>query len=185
MLGGPGSDYAEWLPRLETNERIEPGDVVGVFGGKISRTTTGATLVMALSTGAIVAGNDPGEKRRESHSLVAFMGQAMVKVIGPVRAGDVIIPSGLDDGSGIAVSPENITAAQFGQAIGQAWEGSEDTGLKKVRVAVGLIRNDATVNRLFEQARRQEDKIQSLQRQISELKNLMCPANRRQEICKE
>ena len=34
-----GADYAEWLPRLHPDESIESGDVVGIFGGSVSKQT--------------------------------------------------------------------------------------------------------------------------------------------------
>jgi len=57
----------------------------------------------------------------------------------------LIVPSGLEDGIGMAVSPEAITAEQFAQAVGQAWESSAEEGIKEVLVAVGMLHHDPTV----------------------------------------
>jgi hypothetical protein len=169
VLAGAGNDYAEWLPRVDPKESIQPGDVVGLFNGKISKSTNGASQVMVISTGAIVAGNDPGNNARSTHSLVAFIGQARARVNGTVQAGDFIVPSGLGDGVGIAVSPERISAEQFAQVIGQAWETSANSGLKQVRVAVGLIRHDPTVKRLLAQSRQQAAQIGLLQEKTAQI----------------
>ena len=61
----------------------------------------------------IVLGNDPGEKARGDNERIALIGQVMVRVRGIVTAGDFIVASGLDDGTGTAVSPECITPEQF------------------------------------------------------------------------
>lgn len=136
---GAGNDYAEYLPRLDSEERIRPGDVVGLFAGQVSRRTAGADLVMAASTGPIVAGNDPGEDKRQDYSLIAFIGQVNVHVRGPVAAGDLLLPSGLNDGTAIALSPDAISIDQLDQIIGQAWESNADLGVKQVRTLVGLV----------------------------------------------
>ena len=170
VLAGPGADYAEWLPRLDPNEKIAPGDVVGVFNGRVSKLTNGASQVMVASTGAIVAGNDPGSKARATHSLVAFIGQAMVRVVGPVQAGDFIVPSGNADGFGRAVAPNQITDKEFEQVLGQAWESSSISQPKQLRVVVGLIRPDPALKRVLA---RQATQINSLEQKITELEALV------------
>lgn len=166
-FGSGSSDYAEWLPRLNPIEQIQPGEIVGLFAGRITKNTQGATQVMAVSTGPIVLGNDPGEKARAEYEKVAFIGQIMVRVRGAVKAGDFIIASGLNDGTGVAVSPECITAEEFEQAVGQAWESSDDAGVKSVRTAVGLIHRDPTVNRLIESGRKQATQIAELNARLA------------------
>jgi hypothetical protein len=147
-LAGPNNDYAEWLPRLDSAERIRPGDVVGVFGGSVSKRTEGADLIMAASTAPIVSGNDPGEGERDDYTLVAFIGQVVVQVRGPVEAGDLLIPSGLGDGTAVAVAPADLTIVQLPQVLGQAWESSGENGVKSVRAAVGLVQPSALLGPL-------------------------------------
>jgi len=53
-LHSNASDYAEWLPRLTPTEQIQPGDIVGLYGGRITKRTQGASRVMVVSTGPIV-----------------------------------------------------------------------------------------------------------------------------------
>src|SRR6266516_4371266 len=69
-FGGVGNDYAEWRPRVNSAEKIQPGEIVGLYGGHITKNTRGAAQVMAVSTGAIVAGNDPGTDARGKYALV-------------------------------------------------------------------------------------------------------------------
>jgi len=84
-----------------------------------------------------------------------------------VQAGDLIMASGLNDGIGVGVSPEEISAEQFEQIVGQAWETSAVPGVKSVRVAVGLIRRDPTVNRLVEYSRKQNARLAAIENRLA------------------
>jgi hypothetical protein len=126
---------------------------------------------MVVSTAPIVLGNDPGEKAHSEYERVAFIGQVPVRVRGTVRAGDFIIASGADDGTGVAVSPECITPAQFEQVVGQAWESSSNSAVKPVRTAVGLIQRDPTVNRLLELNRQQLAQIAALAARLTAIES--------------
>jgi hypothetical protein len=137
-----GGDYAEWLPRLREEEDIEEGDIVGVYGGSITRRTRGAQQILPVSSSPIVLGNMPPAEAEHLFERVCFLGQAPVKVEGPVDEGDYIIPSGLDDGVGVAVAPEMMTASEFAKVVGRAWTSSDQQGVKLVNVAVGLGAGD-------------------------------------------
>jgi hypothetical protein len=130
-------DFAECLDLAEAAAMLEEGEVVGVFDGRATRRTTGAQHVSAVTARAIVVGNDRGPDA-PPHARVAFMGQVPVKVHGPVRAGDCIVASGREDGTGIAVPADRITAAQLAQLVGQAWESSDDPGVKRINTAIGV-----------------------------------------------
>jgi len=132
------ADFAECLPRLDEDEMLRPGDVVGIVGGRVTRTTAGAHHIRAISTRPIVVGNAPPPGERERFALVAFLGQAAVRVRGPVRAGDLIVPSGQDDGIGVAVSAGQATAAEVAMAVGTAWESSDQVGIKLINTGLGL-----------------------------------------------
>ena len=133
-------DYAEWLERKDHEETFAPTDIVGVFGGKISKNTKGADHIMVVSYKPVVLGNMQDKEQQAKYEKVAFIGQTLVKVRGLVQKGDYILPSGLDDGTGIAVSPDNIEADQFEQVLGVAW--TDEVGLGEevnlINVAVGL-----------------------------------------------
>jgi nitrous oxide reductase len=44
------ADYAEWLERSNPAEKITPGDIVGVYGGKVTKYTGDAHQLMVIST---------------------------------------------------------------------------------------------------------------------------------------
>lgn len=132
-------DYAEWLERIDPDEKLGPGDVVGVFGGKIAKKTKGADHVMVISFKPIVLGNMPDPDHKEHYSKVAFMGQSPVWVLGRVREGDFIIPSGQQDGTAKAIDPERISIEDFDKVIGVAWgSGNDEYPVNLVNVALGL-----------------------------------------------
>lgn len=144
QLNTSGADIAEYLERADHSEIIESGDVVGVVDGKVTKETTRAYGIHVISSGPAVAGNSPGEGRgaQENHELIAFIGQAPVKVTGVVKAGDFIVASGSNDGFGIAVSPRDMTPDNYRLMVGRAWESSDDTRVKLINTAVGLGPND-------------------------------------------
>lgn len=160
-------DYAEYLLRSDLNEQMSYGDIVGVVGGKISKNTSNAERIMVVSYKPIVLGNMPQPNREADYEKVAFMGQVPVKVFGKVNIGDYIIPSGNNDGIGIAASPQKITSDQINKIVGVAWEASEQTfGFSFVNAAVGINRNDS--NLIIKQL---ENKIESQHKEIEILKN--------------
>ncbi|MBK8506232.1 MAG: hypothetical protein IPL46_30950 [Saprospiraceae bacterium] len=134
-----GADYAEYLPTLHQDEHFQPGDVIGVHQGQISRHTAGAAQVMVVTDQAAVLGNMPQDTT--GYQKVSFIGQLPVRVRGPVQAGDWIVPDGQHQGVAIALSSRDITPAH--QIVGQAWESSADPGVKRVNTAVGLDHSPA------------------------------------------
>ena len=156
------ADFAEWIPRLNTGEKIEAGDIVGLAAGKVSRTLDKADHVQVISTAPAFSGNDPGVKKRDQYALVAMMGQVPVKVSGVVKAGDYIVASGRNDGIGVAVSVERMTPEDYRLAVGRAWESSDEQGVKLINVAVGLGASDA-----YAYMRKQDQRIASLEQQLS------------------
>jgi hypothetical protein len=133
-----GADFAECLPRLAEAEPLEAGDVVGVVEGKVTRVTEGAQHVSAITGRPAFVANARYGKRQDGYPRVALVGQVAVKVRGPVRAGDLIVPSGFDDGLGVAMSPEEAAARGVSLVVGTAWQSSEEAGIKRINTAVGL-----------------------------------------------
>lgn len=157
------ADYAEWLERLNPNERISASDIVGVYGGKVSKNTTSAHQFMVISTKPAILGNVPMDGNTNNYEKVAFMGQIPVKVRGTVFVGDYILPSGLNDGYGIAVAPDKIKPSQYREIVGVAWSGSIiNNGEAMINMAIGLNNND--VARLAEQ---QEAKLIALEKRMA------------------
>ena len=159
--GSKGADYAEWLPKLNPTDRFQMGQIIGVHGGKISLKTEGAEQIMAISRAPVVVGNVPPESEKDDYATVGFMGQLPVVVRGKVKAGDYIIPSGLEDGTAAAVSPEDLALHHLGRTLGRAWSNSDNEVYGLVNVVIGLPGHEAKIilerhhDRMNAQARQQ------------------------------
>lgn len=136
------ADYAEWLERGEGERDLQIGEVVGVHAGRVHLKTQGAERVMIVSTAPAFLGNKPNAEEEYRFEKIAFVGQVNVRVAGPVRSGDYILPSGNNDGLGVAVHPEDMDYDDYPQVAGIAWESAADNPVNIVRVGVGLNRND-------------------------------------------
>jgi hypothetical protein len=159
-----GSDYAEYLPHLAPGSRFEAGDVVGVVNGKISRQTNGAQQVMAITDRAAVLGNAPlDDENTSGYESVSFIGQVPVRVSGSVREGDYLVASGLNDGTALAVSPEDITLDQVDQLVGRAWESSESAGTKRINTVVGLDRTEVLSDIIRRQSARLDEQASAIE----------------------
>jgi hypothetical protein len=172
-----GSDYAEYLPHRDVSEVLQPGDVIGVFAGKVTRQTEGADQIMVVSTAPIVVGNHTaldGEEP-EGFSRVAFVGQTPVKVRGVVHQGDLLIPSGLNDGTAIAVEPTRVTSQQVHQVFGTAWESSANAGVQSVNSAIGIDQIAAAAHVVSALQKRQnalEAQVDRLAERVTALESL-------------
>ena len=136
-------DYAEWLPRLYPDEEIEYGQIVGVYGGKITKNTEGADMLMVVSKSPIVLGNMPPDSLSESLcEKVGFMGQVPVRVSGKVNKGDYIVSYKSGSGLGKAVSPSELTIDQLGSVVGRSWTTSSNSGINIVNTVIGVKTNE-------------------------------------------
>ncbi|MEY4134235.1 MAG: hypothetical protein RL386_585 [Bacteroidota bacterium] len=137
-------DYAEWLPRKAGERDLSFGEIVGVYGGQVSlNTEDNPGHFLVVSRQPILLGNTPQPADRGGFEKIAFMGQVQVKVAGPVSTGDYILPSGNNDGLGIAVRPVDMKAGDYARVVGVAWEsGSGDTPFNFINTAVGINTND-------------------------------------------
>ncbi len=170
------ADYAEWLKRSHASETMTPGDIVGVKGGLISkRTDNGVSQYLVISTNPAMLGNMPEEDEQTLFEKVAFMGQIPVKVLGQVNIGDFILPSGFNDGTGMAVSPQRITPGQYRQIVGVAWSATPaGSKLAYINMAIGLNNND--IAKLVEE---QQNEIEKLNQEVAALKNDFAALNQR------
>lgn len=150
-------DYAEWLPRLNPDEILLPGDIVGMKNGEISRKIDIHSKAMVISTQPIVLGNKPVNNKL--YEKVAFMGQVPVRVIGKVVPGDYILPSGSDDGFGRAIHPDHMQAEDYPRALGVAWSASDNDHHSMINVAVGLY--DGDVSKAVTQNQKDLNQVQS------------------------
>jgi hypothetical protein len=164
MYRSSGADYAESLPCLDEAEIFEGGDVVGIVDGKVTRRTSAVQHVSVITDRPVVVANSPRPGERKKSQDVAFVGQVMVRVSGPVRAGEYIIPSGNDDGVGLALPAEKLSLEQVGQIVGQAWETVPAGGVKRVLTAIGLPMTSGAILRVL------GDQIKTLQQQMISLK---------------
>jgi hypothetical protein len=173
-----GSDYAEYLPHLRPGSSFEPGDVVGIFNGKISHRTEGAQQVMAITDRAAVLGNAPLQDEDTSgYESVSFIGQVPVRVSGPVLEGDYLVASGLEDGTAIAVSPDDLTLDQVSQLVGRAWEPSGSTGVSRLNAVVGLDRTEVLTGII----KRQSARLDEQKAAIDELRTIINEFVRRRD----
>jgi len=166
MYGTSGADFAECLPRLSEEDIIEDGDIIGVVESSISHNTTDAIQLMVITDRPAVLGNQKSEDSPLDEK-VSFIGHVPVKVVGSVQQGDWIVPSGLHDGIGIALSPEELTLEH--RIVGRAWETNLDPKLKKVNCAVGLDQSEAKDVVL----KNMQGQIVDLQSQIDELRKVV------------
>lgn len=137
-------DYAEWLERKKDERDMHFGEIVGVKAGQISLNTQGVDHFMVVSMRPIVLGNAPQPAKQENFEKVAFMGQVPVKVVGKVAIGDYILPSGNNDGLGIAVNPSDMKLGDYSRIVGVAWQAAKEAPLNYINVAVGINSNDLT-----------------------------------------
>ncbi|WP_435412231.1 hypothetical protein [Psychroserpens mesophilus] len=162
-----GADYAEYLEKENAKTQFEPGEVVGVFGGKISKRTKGAQHILVISTNPIVVGNMPLNQSVENFEKVAFLGQVPVRVVGRVAIGDYILPSGNDDGLAISKAPNEMMLIDYSEIIGVAWEASLGDVFGYVNVAIGLNANDIALQ--LQQQQMEIDQIKNELKSIHEL----------------
>ncbi len=166
-----GGDYAEYLPVADgpTEAQLAPGMVVAIRGGRVSLDTTGAEQLGVVSTNPAVSGNDPGVAKRDTHALIAFLGQVDVAVDGPVAAGDFLVASGRGDGRAIAVPASMLGTERIGDVVGRAWNATTGSD-GRVRALVGLNPTDAAQSTMLA---RQADQIARLRAAIDDLRALL------------
>ncbi len=90
-----------------------------------------------------------------------------MKVRGKVSAGDYIVPSRLNDGTGVAISAHEMNVSDFGRIVGRAWESSDEEAVKLVKAVVGLARPAPDLVALLAQ---KEEQLQTLTAQVELLK---------------
>lgn len=159
-------DYAEWLPRLDPDEKIIFGQIVGVYGGKITKKTDGAEMLMVVSKSPIVLGNMPKDSiSRKNSEKVGFLGQVPVWIIGKVKTGDYIIPFKSGSGFGRAIASKDLTIDMMDKIVGIAWSDGNNEFVNLVNTLVGVKNND-----WIKFIKSDKEKIASLNNSIHALK---------------
>lgn len=166
---GSGScDYAEYVPKYYPEEIILPGSVVGIKNGMVTQKTSecDGCQFFIISTSPIIKGNMPEQETDiVNMALVAMLGQVKSRVVGPVKLGDYLIPSGKQDGSSRAVSPADIQPSQLSQVLGVVWEVESSVfDYTIVNVAVGMHMNIAG-----QHIQKLESRVTKLERQMEQL----------------
>jgi len=138
-------DYAEWLERSDKAEVVSAGDIVSVKGGKITKDLSNAEQVMVVSHAPIMLGNVPEGNKTDLGNSIVFIGQAPVKILGPVKSGDFIIGQISTPGYGIAKHPNDMTVEDFKLAVGRSWDTDETEGIKMANTVIG-VHNSAFLN---------------------------------------
>lgn len=158
VYGSKGADYAEYLPKKYATEQFIKGEVVGVHNGKISKVTTGADQILAITSQPLVLGNMPDAGSEEEMEKIAFLGQIPVFVMGPVKVGDYIIASGKNDGTAKAVAASDITVDMLSSVLGTAWSGYEGEGITMINTSIGLRPQEVT--EVIREQQKLEDHLQ-------------------------
>ena len=158
-----------------------PGDIVSVDGGYISKNTdVNVSQLMVVSTMPMMLGNKPVSSNPKNYEIIAFMGQVPVKVRGNVFVGDYILPSGFNDGSGIAISPDDLKIEQYSKIVGIAWSPSYGKEFSYINLSVGLNAND--VARL---AVKHQRKIDDLENKVNNLNERLRVLERNKNITRD
>jgi hypothetical protein len=164
MLKTSGADFAECLARAPGEPVIGPARVIGLKGGAVSLVTRDADAVFVTSEAPAVLGN--WQSDRAGFEQIALVGQAPVLVDGPVSVGDLIEPSGRDDGIGRRL--DEAAAGLTPMIVGRALTALAAATRGTVTVAVGLHAHDAA--RLVARAvRTQADEIAALRAELARL----------------
>lgn len=152
-------DYAEWLEREDTYEKIMSGDIVAVNAGKITKDKSAFEQIMIVSHKPIIHGNTPAKGEEHSGNKVAFLGQVPVKILGPVKTGDYIVIDDVKSGYGIAKSSDQLTIEDFQKIAGQAWETNLNDGPKIINCLVGKTSN--TWQKVFEKHEKTQKELEN------------------------
>ena len=97
LVTPPGAaDYGEWFPSDDVHT---PGTVVRLASRRLTLDTRGSGPCLVTSTSPSLAAGVPYSE--EKGATCAFLGQVPVRCRGPVRCGDLLVPSGLNDGVAI------------------------------------------------------------------------------------
>lgn len=125
--------YADLAERFAASEPLEPGDIVCIGGAKEIRKAFGFDHVIG------VISTNPGFRMNEAagpdatHPFVGYIGRVPVKVLGPVKKGEMLVPS---DTPGVAKS--NAAGGGYPAFVGRALEDKTTDGVGLVMVVIGV-----------------------------------------------
>ena len=141
--GAVFNDYAEYFPR---GEETQPGDIIALDlnsqSEKYVRAKGMQDRVVGVHTDefAYIIGGDVPSNGEDSLKFnlrnyipVSLAGRVNVRVIGLVKTGDIIVPSGIP-GVGRSVKSDEVVPQEC--IVGYAVEGDSNTDIRRIRVRV-------------------------------------------------
>lgn len=141
--GAVFNDYAEYFPR---GEKTQPGDIIALDlnsqSEKYVRAKGMQDRVVGVHTDefAYIIGGDIPSNGEDSLKFnlcnyipVSLAGRVNVRVIGLVKTGDIIVPSGIP-GVGRSVKSDEVVPQEC--IVGYAVEGDSNTDIRRIRVRV-------------------------------------------------
>ena len=169
-----GADYAEWLQKSNPSDIFVPGDVLGVSAGQVGKDLLKPERYMVVSSNPTVIGAMPNEGESSHYTKIAFMGQVPTKVLGEVKRGDFILPSGNNDGYAVGVHPSEMETNDYKWIIGTAWSESQPGALASiVNVAVGLQENGIAL-----QVEKMESTLANIEQALARLDPAYTPSSK-------
>lgn len=168
----PNGDFAEHLPRRDSSEHIEEGDVVVQQGKHISKAvvdgapTPAGWFVASSVEQACMVGKMPANPEDISKgNPIGYLGQMSVRVSGGADVGAKLVPSGLGDGCARALAQEDLDHEEALHVLGVVIGPSTRAGFVQAFVAPGLSAS-MSVGPMLERLRRLEDHVQTLQKAL-------------------
>lgn len=92
-----------------------------------------------------------------------------MKVRGTVQSGEYILPSGANDGTGVAVHRTEMTIERCTQVVGLALESSSQEAVGQTAVMVGLPKEEITASLL----RARDTRIEALETRLTAIAKLL------------
>jgi hypothetical protein len=102
LLTAQSGDFAEYHLRAPDEAEFEEGEIVGFGADGLTRKTMGTLQIGIISRRMIIAGSRPDVSQLSRFDTVAYSGKVPVKLRGGFSQGDFVVPSGRDDGTGVA-----------------------------------------------------------------------------------
>jgi len=136
VFASGNADYGEWLEAGDLEEwgmsedkrfehainnrgrlGVQEGVIVYARGGRFYRSSPGTP--MAITSRAIVVGNERGRPEGWLGEIVSFMGQVPVLVKGPIEVGDLLVADG--EHYCVGISQNDATLGDLMRSIGTSW----------------------------------------------------------------
>lgn len=123
VMSSSSGDFAEWHEQQNPDEVLTEGDVVGFRDGKIGLSTEDCNIFGVISSRPVVLGSVPKDKNTKC-AIVAYCGRVPVRVFGPVKSGDVLVPSGHHDGvaSVLSNAPKDLSFPDCDSPCNKKWD---------------------------------------------------------------